>query len=133
MNKKGYSRLTLRERIIIETLLTENCKKSFIAKRLNRSRSTIGREINKWIQKQSDVYKAELAHWYAVDENNSKRFYDKISLYPKLRYRVYRDLLEDWPPELISGRLKLNYPNNHIMSISYKSFYKYIYTMPRRG
>lgn len=131
MEKKKYKRLTLRERIIIETLLQDNYNKSSIAQRLNRSRSTISREINKWIQKQGDVYKAELAHWYAVDENNSKRFYDKISLYPKLRYRVYRDLLEDWSPETISGRLKLNYPDDPIMSISYESIYKHIYTRPQ--
>ncbi len=131
MNKKGYSRLTLRERIIIETLLKENCKKTFIAQRLNRSRSTISREINKWIQKQSDVYKAELAHWYAVDENNSKRLYDKITQFPKLRINVYRGLLEGWSPEQISGRLTHNYPNDPIMSISYETIYKHIYMQPQ--
>lgn len=61
MNTKKYKRLTLKERVIIQTLLEENKSKSFIAKRLNRSRSTISREINKWIENPSDKYDATLA------------------------------------------------------------------------
>jgi len=131
MCKKKYKRLTLRERIIIETLLKENCKKSEIAKRLNRSRSTIGREVNKWIRKKGDVYKAELSHWYATDENNSKRYYDKMTQFPRLKIYVYRGLLKAWSPEQISGRLKLDYPDDEVMRISYESIYKYIYTHPQ--
>lgn len=131
MEKKKYKRLSLRERIIIETLLKENQNKTYIAKRLNRTRSTISREVNKWIQKQSDVYKAELAHWYAVDENKSKRFYDKITQFPKLRINVYRGLLRGWSPEQISGRLTHDYPNDPIMSISHETIYKHIYMQPQ--
>ncbi|MBU2951171.1 helix-turn-helix domain-containing protein, partial [Tamlana agarivorans] len=43
MDTKKYKRLTLNERVIIQTLLEENKAKSFIAKRLKRSRSTIYR------------------------------------------------------------------------------------------
>ncbi|WP_456377729.1 helix-turn-helix domain-containing protein, partial [Lutibacter sp.] len=44
MRAKIYKRLTLKERVVIETLLQENKTKSYIAKKLNRSRSTITRE-----------------------------------------------------------------------------------------
>jgi len=37
----------LKERVQIETLLNKNNTKAYIAKRLDRSRSTISREINK--------------------------------------------------------------------------------------
>lgn len=131
MEKKKYKRLTLRERIIIETLLQDYHNKTYIAKRLNRSRSTISREINKWIKKRGNTYKAELAHWYAVDENNSKRFYDKLTQFPRLKFRVYRDLLEGWSPELISGRIKHDYPNDPVMSISHETIYKHIYMHPQ--
>ncbi len=46
MKTKIYIRLTLKERVVIETLLQENKSKADIAKRLNRSRSTITREMN---------------------------------------------------------------------------------------
>ncbi len=46
---KKHKRLSLKERVIIQTLLEENKFKSFIAKKLNRSRSTIAREVNKWV------------------------------------------------------------------------------------
>ena len=47
MVRKKNTRLTHKERVQIETLLNENKAKAYIAKTLNRSRSTISREVNK--------------------------------------------------------------------------------------
>ncbi len=41
MEVKKHTRLTLKERVQIETLLNENKSKAYIAKKLNRARSTI--------------------------------------------------------------------------------------------
>ena len=123
MEVKKYQRLTLKERVVIETLLQENKTKSYIAKTLNRSRSTITREVNKW----GGDYNATLANWNAKDDYLNKRNRDKISTYNRLRIFVYRGLLSGWSPEQISGRLKLNYPNDPIMSISYEAIYTHIY------
>ncbi|KPM30792.1 integrase catalytic subunit [Croceitalea dokdonensis DOKDO 023] len=49
MKTKKHKRLSLEERVIIQTLLEEKKTKSFIAKKLGRSRSTITREVNKWV------------------------------------------------------------------------------------
>ncbi len=68
MVRKKNSRLTLKERIQIETLLQQNKTKAYIAKTLNRSRSTINREVNKWVQSDKDTYAAELANWNAKDD-----------------------------------------------------------------
>ena len=46
VNKVIYTHI---ERIQIETLLNENISKTYIAKTLNISRSTINREVNKWV------------------------------------------------------------------------------------
>ena len=62
MVRKKNSRLTHKERVQIETLLNENKTKAYIAKTLKRSRSTISREINKWVQNKTDKYNAELAN-----------------------------------------------------------------------
>jgi len=131
MIRKKNSRLTHKERIQIETLLNENKSKAYIAKTLNRSRSTITRELNKWVQSDKDNYSADLAHWNAKDDYLNKRNTDKISTYKQLRFYVYKGLLSDWTPEQISGKLKLNFPNDPIMSISHESIYRYIYTRPQ--
>ncbi|CAM1363254.1 IS30 transposase; CP4-6 prophage [Tenacibaculum soleae] len=131
MIRKKTSRLTLKERIQIETLLKENKSKSYIAKTLNRSRSTITREVNKWVQTDKDKYSAELANWNAKDDYLNKRNTDKISIHKKLRIYVFKGLLSQWTPEQIAGKLKLDFPNDPIMSISHESIYRYIYTQPQ--
>jgi transposase, IS30 family len=127
MKKKKYQRLTLQERIIIETLLSEKKTRSFIATKLNRARSTITRELNKWITKPHHKYNAELAHWCAQDDYLNKRTLDKISTYLRLKIYVYRGLLNGWSPEQISGEIQLKYPNDPVMRISYEAIYMHIY------
>jgi IS30 family transposase len=131
MEPKKYRRLTLKERTIIETLLKENRKTTYIAKQLNRSRSTICREINAWIKKPQDKYDAELAYWCAINQNSSKREPDKLNQFPRLKMAVYRGLLLGDSPELISGRLKLEHPQDQSMQVSYETIYKHIYTHPQ--
>jgi len=127
METKNYHRLTYKERVIIETLLSEKKSRSFISQQLKRSRSTITRELSKWIKKSSDEYKADLAHWCAEDDYLNKRNLDKISTHSSLRIYVYRGLLRGWSPEQIAGRIKEDYPGNSIMSISYEAIYMFIY------
>ena len=131
MNSKKHKRLSLKERIIIETLLKENKSKSFIAKRLNRSRSTITREVNKWVTNPNEKYDASLADWLAKDDYLNKRNRDKIQTHSLLRFYVYKGLLKNWSPEQIAGRIKLDYPNNSIMSISHEAIYMHIYSHPQ--
>jgi IS30 family transposase len=131
MKVKKHRRLTQKERVQIETLLNENKTKSYIAKVLGRSRSTITREVNKWVQNKEDSYDAYLAHWMAKDDYLNKRNLDKISTFSLLRFFVYKGLLSNWTPEQISGRLKELYPNDTIMSISHEAIYRHIYTRPQ--
>lgn len=128
MNTKNYKRLSLKERVIIQTLLEENKPKSFIAKRLNRSRSTISREINKWIDTPRDKYDATLAEWNAKDDYLNKRNLDKISTYKRLKIYVYKGLLKGWSPEQIAGRIKDCYTNDPVMTISHEAIYMHIYS-----
>lgn len=125
--ERKYKRLTYNERVVIETLLKENKSRNYIAIQLNRNRSTITNEVNLWVIKPTDIYNAELAHWYALETNKSKRAEDKINSYPKLKMFVYRSLLKGTSPELMSGQIKLIHPNDPVMSISYESIYKHIY------
>jgi IS30 family transposase len=130
METKKYKRLSLRERVITETLITEKRTKSYIAIHLGRSRSTIGHEINKWVDS-SLFYKAEQIDEFSKCLNSTKHTKDKITLCNSLKIQVFRGLLSKLSPELISGRLKLLHPNNPAMNVSYESIYRYIYAHPQ--
>ena len=125
---KKYKRLNLKERVIIQTLLEENKSKSFIAKKLSRSRSCITREIKKWVVKPDDKYDAVLADWNAKDDYLNKRNKDKINTYYRLKIYVYKGLLKGWSPEQIAGRIKKDYPKDPVMTISYEAIYCHIYS-----
>jgi len=125
--EKSRARLTYSERVKIETLLKEKRSKAYIAKELNRSPSSICREINKWVRKPTDEYSAQLAQWYAKEECFNKRPLDKINQHASLKEFVYKALNDKSSPEQISGRLKELYPNDPIMSISHEAIYQHIY------
>lgn len=125
--KTKFVRITFEERVIIETLLNQKNIKSFIAKHLNRCRSSITREINLWVKNPTDKYKATLAHWYALEANKNKRNLDKINSSKPLKLFIYNALKAGTSPEQIAGRLKLLYPNDAIMSISHEAIYQHIY------
>jgi IS30 family transposase len=131
MNTKKHKRLSLKERVIVQTLLEEDRSKSFIAKKLNRSRSTITREVNKWVSDPDDKYDASLADWLAKDDYLNKRNLDKIATHRSLRFYVYKRLLKNWSPEQISGRIKIDFPNDPIMTISHEAIYMHIYSHPQ--
>jgi IS30 family transposase len=131
MEDKKHRRLTLKERVQIETLLQQNKTKAYIAKTINRSRSTVSREVNKLGSNPKVDYDAYLAHWSAKEVYLNKRNFDKISTCKKLRIYVFRGLLLNWTPEQIAGRIKQDYLNDPIMSISHESIYRYIYTHPQ--
>lgn len=131
MNTKKHKRLSLKERVIIQTLLEENKSKSFIAKKLNRSRSTVTREVNKWVSNSEDKYDASLADWLAKDDYLNKRNLDKIATHSLLRFYVYKRLLKNWSPEQIAGRIKVDFPNDTVMTISHEAIYMHIYSHPQ--
>jgi len=131
MDTKTYKRLSLSERIIIETLLGEKRTKTYISKKLNRARSTISREINLWVRNPEDRYKAALANSYAKDWNENKRTDTKLTLSKALKMHVYKGLSDGLSPESISGRLKLLFPGDPMLNISYESIYKHIYAHPQ--
>ena len=129
--EKKYSRLSLEERIKIQTLLEENKSKSYIAKKLKRARSTITREISNWCILPVDRYKASLSHWCSNDMNKSKHKTNKIDANKRLKMYIYRGLLSKLSPDIIAGRIKLDYPNDESMRISHEAIYQYIYTHPQ--
>lgn len=131
MKPKKYTCLTFKERVIIQTLFSLNKSPSYIAKQLNRNRSSISREIKKWIRYPGDEYEAEIAQFAAESFYLNKRNLDKISQHFCLKRYVYSGLLKGLSPELIAGRIKFDYPGNSIMTISHEAIYTHIYNHPQ--
>lgn len=130
MDKKTYRRLTFQERVVIETMLGQSQSRASIAEKLSRTRSTISREVNKWLSG-GGKYEASLAHWCAQDDFKNKHNKDKISTHPELKKYIYVGLKKGWSPQQIAGRIKLDYPNDKIMTISHEAIYLYIYQHPQ--
>lgn len=120
----GYRRLSLDERICIQVAIAKGSSYGQIAKELNRSKSTIIREVGSWGRNR---YKAEKAHQYAqIEAANRKR--DKVKTRSESLAATLRDKLAlRWSPEQISQWLKTNYPDQPDMQISHETIYRYIY------
>ena len=129
MNPK-LARLSIEERVVIQTLLGEKRSVSYIAERLGRNRSSIHREVRKWVVNPKDRYDARIAHFAAKDDYQNKRNLDKINSHPRLREFVYSQLERRLSPEQIAGRLKEIFPDDPVMSISHEAIYQHILSQP---
>ena len=125
--EKIHTRLRIEERVVIQTLLREKRSIAYIAMQLGRNRSSIHREVKKWVVNPQDKYNANLAQFMAKDDYLNKRNLDKINSNPRLKEYVYARLKEKDSPEQISGRLKEVFPDDPKMSISHEAIYKHIY------
>jgi transposase, IS30 family len=127
---KTYQRLTIIEREEISRFLVLNYSCRQIAITLNRSISTISREIKR-CQINRLNYRATLAHYRAkkvAKQRHKQRKLDKNEVLLKF---VKEHLQLRWSPEQIAKRLKLLYPNDMQMRVSHETIYAYIYVHPR--
>ena len=123
--KKGYQRITLDERIILEKQLALGMNHSQIAILISRSRSSVYREVKRC---KSGQYNALLATAFAVGKssdrkngkykmNQNKQLYD----YVKEKLDLY------WSPQQIHMQIKKDYPDDETMRIAVETIYFYIY------
>lgn len=122
--RRAIAHLTLSEREEIRAGLSARMGIRAIARSLNRSPSTISREVQR--NRGRRGYKA-------VDANNranrmAKR--PKVCLLernPQLRNLVQEKLELKWSPEQISGWLRRSFPRQKMMQISAETIYKTLY------
>jgi len=127
MSSKKYTRLTLKERHLIEGYLEVKKSPSEIALLLKRSRSTITREINRGRYFERNIYVAEHAHRAALFKNKIKHYEPKLMSNKALFIYVFRGLLKGWSPDQIANRIKLDYPTRDDMRVSYETIYLFVY------
>ncbi len=123
--KSNYCRLSLQERFEIEKSLSHKYSFADIAKVLERSKSSISREVAPYGKRK---YKAMTAHWFAVSKSSNKRFgQNKIVANKKIGKHVLQKLELRWSPEQISKRMIKDFPDDPAMRISHEAIYLYVY------
>jgi IS30 family transposase len=122
---KTYSHLSLDERIQIEKYLDKGYSISAISILLNRSKSTISREIQKCPTRVYSAHEANLDYLYCLQNKNYSR--SKIRSNPMLMKFIHARLRKKWSPEQISISLKKKFPFDKSMQASHETIYFYIY------
>ncbi len=127
----GYRRLDLAEREEISRSLAAGHGIRAIASDLNRSPSTISREINRAGMNRYS-YRAARSQRRAR-RNAAKRRSGKLKLTanPELWAYVCEKLLIRWSPGQIASRIRKDYPDNELMRISSESIYCYLQVLPK--
>jgi len=130
MSKKT-SELSVHEREEISKGIYAFEKGRDIAKRLGRDPGTISREIRKQAKKKVWCYSAQRGQ-DIVDANRSKRGRKrKLDTNDTLREYVYEKLRQEWSPEEIANRLKMEYRDDTTMRVSHETIYQHLYCLPR--
>ncbi len=130
MRKQKYKRLGNHERESISRGLAQKKTIREIAKEIDRSPSTVCREIKRNSGKTG--YRAFSASRQASNTAGSRRKgKSKIARQSALQEYVLEKLKEEWSPQEISERLKKGYSWDMTMQISHEAIYQYIYILPR--
>lgn len=129
--KKTYTHLSLAEREEISKGIYAREKLSQIAKRLKRNPSTITKEVAKQVKKRKWCYSAVKGNTIAKENRKKSGRIKKLEANPQLLLYIQDKLKQEWSPEEISNRLKLEHPNDVNMRISHESIYQYLYCLPR--
>lgn len=126
--KRRVGSLSQEEREEISRELACGTSLQQIARDLNRSPSTISREVKR--NGGADEYRAEHAE-YRASECAKRPKLCKLALNGRLRQRVASKLKIEWAPQQISGWLKDEYPDNEKMNVSHETIYKSLFIQSR--
>ena len=129
MVMEKYNHLTLAERDIITTMLSEKHTLGEIAKSLGRSKSTISRELKRNSSPDYNLYLSHRAHGRAVQRRKKASIRQRLKNNHILSY-VTSKLKEGWSPEQIAGRICIDHKG---LSISHEAIYQYIYHPDTQG
>jgi len=100
-----------------------------IATRLGRSPSTISRELRRNLES-GGGYRASTAHAMAYHRASRPKA-AKLATNMALRAVVEQDLEKKYSPEQITGRLRLQFPDDPEMRVSPETIYQSIYVQSR--
>lgn len=116
------------EREEISRGIASGMSRRAIATQLDRSPSTISREINR--NGGAKKYRAARAEKLAWVRAKRPKFC-RLALNPRMRQLVIAKLKKQWSPEQISGWLLDTYPKREDMHVSHETNYKTLYIQSR--
>lgn len=117
-----YNHLTINEREKILFFYAKGYSISKIAKEINRNKSTVSRELRR--NETNNEYSPSKAQNLYKKRRKKCKPKEKLSNPSIFEYVKTKFLEEQWSPEQIAGRLKLEKSN---LSISYSTIYRGIY------
>ena len=124
-----YTRLTIEERERILALVNQGKSNRDIALAINRSHTTIARELRRC--KTRFEYSPSKAHAHAGRLTPSRGRKPIIDIRPEVWYEAVKKLVEDHSPEQISKTFKIEHADEPLKWISHETIYKYIYATPK--
>ena len=113
-----YKQLTSEERYYIATCLRQGISKNQIAKGLNRSHTTVLREISR--NTGGNGYRYKQAHVFAKQRHDAKNKYTKLN--DSIKKLINRYIRLDWSPEQVCGRLS----RDNVINLHHETVYRYI-------
>ena len=121
------TQLTLHEREIIASGYNRGKSSSAIARQLGRNRTTVERELRRNRDSNGDYYPV-VAHQQTFERRSLNRGgYSKIRSNSELRsYLLVHLLDEHWSPDILSGRLRRDYPDDRCFRVSTQTIYTWI-------
>jgi IS30 family transposase len=122
-----YRQITFAERYTLGLLRQGGLTPAAIARVLGRHRSTIGREVQRNGTPRDGCYRPQLAEWYARGRRARARRNRRFSASDWERIQTL--LREDWSPEQVAGRLRLE----RELAISHETIYRYVWANKRQG
>ena len=128
LRKRPENALSIEEREGISIGLSRGTSIRQIARELNRSPSTISREINRngGVQR----YRANVADQHAWDRARRPKLCC-LAVNDELRQLVADKLSQDWSPEQIAGWLRRQFPDNESLHVSHETIYKSLFVQSR--
>jgi IS30 family transposase len=129
-SKKHYTQLNAEERATIMLMRQESKGVREIGRLLNRSPSTISRELDRDLVFESG-YVASLAGDQARNLRIKPRKELKLIVGGALFGVVVGHLKKKWSPEQIAGTLKDMHPDEPSQRVSHETIYHTLYAMPR--
>jgi transposase, IS30 family len=124
-NEQGRH-LNLAERILIADMLVTGATIRGIAEKLDRSPSTISREVRRNRHQVMMRYHPHNAESLA-EKRRSRPKPTKVAKNPKLREEIQEFLDQGWSPEQISGHLHMTYADNSSMTAAHETIYRSLY------
>ena len=129
--------LSLDERQTIATMWAAKASKAQIARELGRHPATVGRELARNSELKSRTHKTLSYHPGRADKRalvRARRPKDcklRQDVNPRLHTWVQNKLNKKWSPEQIAKELKLAFPHDPEMRVSYETIYQSLYVQSR--